>query len=66
VPHFHARYGEYEASFTIDPPAWLAGMLPRRQLELVLARAEIHQEELSRNWQRLLCDEPVEKVAGLQ
>jgi hypothetical protein len=66
VPHFHARYGEYEASFTIDPPAWLAGMLPRRQLQLVLAWAEIHQEELAQNWQRLLREEPVEKVAGLQ
>ncbi|WP_343412690.1 DUF4160 domain-containing protein [Candidatus Amarolinea dominans] len=26
VPHFHARYGEYQASFAIDPPAWLAGI----------------------------------------
>ncbi|HEY84954.1 MAG TPA: DUF4160 domain-containing protein, partial [Chloroflexi bacterium] len=24
-PHFHARYGEYKASFTIMPPVLLAG-----------------------------------------
>lgn len=27
LPHFHARCGEYRASFTIDPPALLAGAI---------------------------------------
>lgn len=30
-PHFHARYGEYEATFAIDSPAWIAGVMPRQQ-----------------------------------
>ena len=31
VPHFHVRYNEYRASYSIDPIAQLAGALPRRQ-----------------------------------
>ncbi|MBW7882527.1 MAG: DUF4160 domain-containing protein [Caldilineaceae bacterium] len=65
LPHFHARYGEYRASFLIDPPAWLAGVMPRRQLQLVLGWAELHNEELKANWQRLLDEEPINRIEGL-
>lgn len=65
VPHFHARYGEYEASFAIDPPAWLAGTLPRRPMQLALAWAELHHVELLANWRRLVNEEPVQKIAPL-
>jgi hypothetical protein len=65
VPHFNARYGEYEASFTIDPPAWLAGLMPRRQLQMILGWAELHNEALKANWQHLLEEEAVQKIAGL-
>ncbi|MCX6050823.1 MAG: DUF4160 domain-containing protein [Chloroflexi bacterium] len=36
-PHFHARYGDYKASFTIQPPVLLIGAMPRRQQNLILA-----------------------------
>jgi hypothetical protein len=49
-PHFHVRYNEFRASFLIQPPALLAGSLPRRQLNLILAWAELHGEELEENW----------------
>jgi hypothetical protein len=29
-PHFHAAYSEYVASFAIDPPVLLAGVMPRK------------------------------------
>jgi hypothetical protein len=48
-PHFHVRYNEYQASFLIHPPSLLAGSLPRRQLNLILAWAELHGEELEEN-----------------
>jgi hypothetical protein len=48
--HFHVRYNEYEASFAIEPPVLLAGSLPRRQLNLILAWAELHGEEIEENW----------------
>jgi hypothetical protein len=30
LPHFHAYYAEYQASFIITPPGLLEGSLPRR------------------------------------
>ena len=48
-PHFHAYYQDYEASFTLDGEV-LKGSLPPRQKKLVVAWAEIHQEELLANW----------------
>jgi len=35
VPHFHARYGEWEASISIATLEAVAGDLPRRALRLV-------------------------------
>jgi hypothetical protein len=34
-PHFHARYGEYEAQIIIDTGDPLAGQLPIRALRLI-------------------------------
>jgi len=65
TPHFHAKYGEHQASFMIDPSAWLAGTLPRRQMQIVLGWAAIHSEELMRNWQQILAGETVLKIEGL-
>lgn len=48
-PHFHAYYQDYEASFTLDGDV-LKGSFPLRQKKLVVAWAEIHQEELLANW----------------
>jgi hypothetical protein len=41
-PHFHARYGEFEALIR----AILDGKLPVRALGLVVESASLHQEEL--------------------
>lgn len=65
LPHFHAYYGDYTASVSIDPPNLLEGALPRRQLRLVLAWAELHQVELMENWNRLQDGMPAQKIAGL-
>jgi hypothetical protein len=46
VPHFHAVYPENEAVFTIEPVEILTGHLPTKQQRLVVAWAEIHQDEL--------------------
>lgn len=65
-PHFHARYGRYKASFTISPPVLLAGAMPRRQQNLILAWAELHQEELLENWERTKQEQTVRKINGLK
>lgn len=66
LPHFHAYYGDYAASVSIDPPNLLEGALPRRQLRLVLAWAELHHDELMENWVRLQDGNPASKIAGLE
>ena len=35
-PHFHALYGDFEATISIDTLEVLRGRLPRRALSLVL------------------------------
>jgi len=51
LPHFHARFAEFEASIAIQDGEVLAGVLPRKQLRLVQAWLELHQEELVADWQ---------------
>lgn len=65
VPHFHAKYGEYQASFTIQPVSWLAGVMPRRQMQIILGWAELHHQELLKNWRKLLDAERLDKVDGM-
>jgi hypothetical protein len=53
LPHFHAYYQNEAAVFGLDPIELLAGSLSRRQQRLVEAWAELHQDELIADWQRL-------------
>lgn len=50
-PHFHARYGEFEATIAIDTLEVMDGELPNRALNLVREWAMIHREELREDWQ---------------
>lgn len=49
-PHFHAKYGGFEASIKIDDLTLLGGFLPSRALGLVMEWAFSHRQELMRNW----------------
>lgn len=49
-PHFHAIYGEYQASIDVRTLTLMEGMLPRRAIQLVLDWAELHQAELLEDW----------------
>ena len=49
-PHFHARYQGEEAEFFLDGEL-LSGKLPKRQMKLIAAWAELHSEELAANWE---------------
>jgi hypothetical protein len=53
-PHFHAHYQEDVAIYAIRPIEILAGSLPLRQQRFVEAWAELHQEELLRDWNLLV------------
>ena len=52
-PHFHAFCQGAAAIVAIEPVELLAGDFPRRQQRLVEAWAELHQEELLEDWNRL-------------
>jgi hypothetical protein len=54
-PHFHARYGGFEATIDLASFQILEGQLPARALRLVQEWARIHQEELLEDWR--LCRE---------
>ena len=49
-PHFHARYGEFEATVDIGTLEVIEGQLPRRALNLVREWAMMHREELLEDW----------------
>lgn len=53
TPHFHAYYQDAVAVYNIAPVELIAGTLPRRQQRLVEAWAELHQTELTADWERL-------------
>lgn len=65
-PHFHAEYGGKKASIDIKNLKFLEGELPRRATVLVLDWAEIHQEELLKNWELCQKLQAPHKIKGLE
>jgi hypothetical protein len=65
VPHFHAKYAEYEVSISIEDGEVLAGELPRKQLRLVQAWIELHRDELLADWELAVAGENPYKIAPL-
>jgi hypothetical protein len=49
-PHFHVYYVEYTATVNIKTCEIIDGKRPKKQRQLVLAWAELHQEELMADW----------------
>jgi hypothetical protein len=64
-PHFHAIYGEHEATIVIETLAILTGDLPRRALRLVREWAELHQAELEANWDAARARVPLATIEPL-
>jgi hypothetical protein len=50
-PHFHAYYQEHSVVVDINTGEILHGLLPPKQLKLVLAWTELHREDLLADWQ---------------
>jgi len=65
LPHFHARYAEYEASFDFDGNI-IVGELPSRQAKFVVAWAEIHRDELQALWTMMQTEDEYFKIKGLE
>lgn len=65
-PHFHARHADGDAKVRIDMVQALESTLPRRHLRLVLAWAELHQQELRENWNRARAGKAPFKIEPLR
>ena len=63
--HFHAVYGEHEATIVIVTLAVLSGDLPARALRLVQEWAELHQRELHANWESARAHAPLSSIEPL-
>ena len=64
--HFHAYYGEHKACFSIETLEVTQGKLPQRQVRLIQAWAELHQESLRADWQLAMSGEEPLRIPPLQ
>jgi hypothetical protein len=64
-PHFHAVYNENRVAISIETLGVLEGKMPAKALGLIVEWAEIHQEELMRNWKKMKEAGEFEKIAPL-
>lgn len=64
-PHFHAAYAGEECVVNILECCVMSGRLPRKQLRLLIAWAEIHQDELMQNWELSRDRKPLYRIAPL-
>lgn len=64
-PHFHAKYAEQRAAFSIEDLNMIEGHLPRRAISLILEWAFQHRDELTENWERAQRKETLDKIDPL-
>ncbi len=64
-PHFHARYGAYEAIIRIADGA-VEGRFPRRALNLVLEWYNLHRAELLEDWHLARERRPLRRIDPLE
>jgi hypothetical protein len=65
-PHVHVKYAGEEAVFGIPDGDLLEGELKSRQIKLVQAWIEIHQEELMANWALAIQGQPIFQIDPLK
>jgi Domain of unknown function (DUF4160) len=64
-PHFHAQYGDDEATVDVESLELLAGELPVRARRLVREWARERRAQLRDNWIRARCKQPLVPVDPL-
>ena len=66
TPHFHVRYRNEKAVFSLPSIEMIAGSLPRKQQRLVEAWAELHIEELLQDWNLLALGKSPKDITPLR
>ena len=65
--HFHVKYGRYQSKVNIETGNIIEGKLPKKQIRLVQAWAELHKNELKQNFKECQKDKPeVFKISPLK
>jgi hypothetical protein len=64
-PHFHAKYGDFEAVVSLDTGV-VEGRFPKRALRLVLEWYELHADELRADWELAAEGKPLRSIAPLE
>ena len=64
-PHFHAKYEDQRAAFSIHDLRLVEGGVPPRIVSLVLEWAFQHRHELLENWERAERREKLHKIEPL-
>ncbi len=65
-PHFHAKYGDFEAIIAIDSGEIVEGRLPPRVLGLVQEWREYHRSELAEDWDLARDRRALKKIKPLE
>jgi len=66
VPHIHVKYQDQEAVISIPDGELLEGELKPNKMKLVQAWIEIHQDELTADWELATKGEAVFKIEPLK
>lgn len=65
IPHFHVKYAEHKAVFSIEELTLMEGYLPKRVTALVLEWAFEHRQQLLENWWLARSEEPLKFIEPL-
>ena len=65
LPHFHARYGDYEIVVEIETGV-VKGEFPKRALRAVLEWLDLHQVALLEDWSLAQLRKPLKPIAPLE
>lgn len=65
LPHFHARYGNYEITVEIVSGI-VRGEFPKRALKAVLEWLDLHQIELLEDWDLAQQRKPLKSIEPLE
>jgi uncharacterized protein DUF4160 len=65
-PHFHAKYGDDQASIRIDNGDILEGTLGPRAKRLVEEWRVLHESELAADWELARTRQPLNRIEPLE
>lgn len=65
-PHFHAKYNDDEVLILIDTLEIYRGSIPTRALKMTIEWAELHKEELWKDWEDAIQNKELKKIDPLK